>query len=56
MAAFAQDDINRAVDEISGSMEDDMAMVRKVEREFAGHVDELLIKLELSHLRSRKKR
>jgi hypothetical protein len=55
MVSFAQDDINRAVDEISGSMEDDMAMVRKVERDFAGHVDELLSKLELSHLRSRKK-
>jgi hypothetical protein len=50
------DDIGRAVGEISGFMEDDMAMVRKVEREFASHVDELLSKLELSHLRSRKKK
>jgi hypothetical protein len=50
------DDIGRAVGEISGFMEDDMAMMRKVEREFASHVDELLSKLELSHLRSRKKK
>ena len=39
-----------------GGIEDDIAMVRKVEHDFAGHVDELLSKLELSHLRSRKKR
>jgi hypothetical protein len=55
MASSARDDINRAVDEISGGMEDDIALVRKVEHDFAGHVDELLSKLELSHLRSRKK-
>jgi hypothetical protein len=52
----AREDANRTLDEISGGMEDDIAMVRKVERDFAGHVDELLSKLELSHLRSRKKR
>lgn len=46
-----RDDISRTVDEISGGMEDDLAMVRKVERDFASHVDELLCKLELSHLR-----
>jgi hypothetical protein len=46
-----KEDINRAVDEISNSMDDDVAMVRKVERDFAGHVDDLLSKLELSHLR-----
>ncbi len=55
MSSTAREDINRAVDEISGGMEDDIALVRKVERDFAGHVDELLSKLELSHLRSRKK-
>ncbi len=52
----ARDDISRTMDEISGGMEDDLAMVRKVERDFACHVDELLNKLELSHLRTRKKR
>jgi hypothetical protein len=51
-----RDDISRTIDEISGGMEDDLAMVRKVERDFASHVDELLCKLELSHLRTRKKR
>ncbi|MGA9139128.1 MAG: hypothetical protein WBZ29_02830 [Methanocella sp.] len=51
-----RDDISRTMDEISGGMEDDLAMVRKVERDFASHVDELLCKLELSHLRTRKKR
>jgi hypothetical protein len=55
MSSMAREDINRVVDEISGGMEDDITLVRKVEREFAGHVDELLSKLELSHLRSRKK-
>lgn len=55
MSSTAREDINRAVDEISGGMDDDIALVRKVERDFAGHVDELLSKLELSHLRSRKK-
>jgi hypothetical protein len=54
MGSSAHDDISRAVDEISGGMDDDLALVRKVERDFAGHVDELLSKLELSHLRSRK--
>jgi len=49
--APVRDDISRTVDEISGGMEDDLAMVRKVERDFACHVDELLCKLELSHLR-----
>jgi hypothetical protein len=55
VTSHAREDINRAVGEISGSMDDDIAMVRRVEREFASHVDELLSKLELSHLRSRKK-
>jgi hypothetical protein len=56
MTSSTQNDINRVVDEISGGMEDDIALVRKVEHDFAGHVDELLNKLELSHLRSRNKR
>lgn len=51
----ARNDINRTVDGISGSVEDEIAMMRRVEREFASHVDELLVRLELSHLRSRKK-
>jgi hypothetical protein len=55
LASFARDDINRAVGEISGGMDDDIALIRRVEHDFAGHVDELLSKLELSHLRSRKK-
>jgi hypothetical protein len=55
MTSPARDDISRAMDEISSGMDDDIAMMRKVEREFAGHVDELLFKLELSHLRSGRK-
>lgn len=56
LAMPVHEDISRTVDEISGGMEDDLAMVRKVEHDFAGHVDELLNKLELSHLRARKMR
>lgn len=52
MSIPMKDDINRAVDEISVAMEDDVAMMRRVERDFANHVDELLNKLELSHLKS----
>ncbi|OPY29102.1 MAG: hypothetical protein A4E28_01089 [Methanocella sp. PtaU1.Bin125] len=55
-AVPVSDEISRTVDEVSGGMDDDLAMVRKVEREFASHVDELLNKLELSHLRARIKR
>lgn len=55
-ATPVKEDINRAVDEISNSMEDDVAMVHKVERDFAGHVDDLLSKLELSHLRAQSPR
>lgn len=55
-AAPVHEEIGRTADEISGGIEDDLAMVRRVERDFAGHVDELLCKLELSHLRMRKKR
>lgn len=46
-----EEDINRTLDEISQSMDDDIAMVRKVEQDFAAHVDDLLEKLDLSHLR-----
>ncbi len=55
MASAARDDISRVADEIGGGMDDDIVMMRRVERDFAGHVDDLLSKLELSHLRSRKK-
>ncbi len=50
------DDGGRGTGEADRGIEDDIAMVRRVEHDFAGHVDELLSKLELSHLRSRKKR
>lgn len=50
-AAHVGDDISKTLDEISKSMDDDVAMVRKVEQDFASHVDELLEKLDLSHLR-----
>ncbi len=56
ISAQAREDTSRTADEFSGNIDDDIAMVRRVENEFASHVDELLIKLELSHLRSRKKR
>ena len=50
-AAPVEDDISRTVDELSKSMDDDIAMVRKVEQDFALHADELLEKLDLGHLR-----
>lgn len=50
------DDGGLGAGDADGGIEDDIAVVRKVEHDFAGHVDELLSKLELSHLRSRKKR
>ncbi|HUL61534.1 MAG TPA: hypothetical protein VLT35_00610 [Methanocella sp.] len=54
-AAPVREEVVWAVAESHGSFDDDVALVRKVEREFAGHVDELLSKLELSHLRTRKR-
>jgi len=50
------EDIGRAMGEISKAMDDDLAMVRKVETDFANHVDDLLNKLDLSHLRARRKK
>ncbi|CAJ35899.1 hypothetical protein [Methanocella arvoryzae] len=50
-APAVEDDISRTVDELSRSMDDDIAMVRKVEQDFAQHADELLEKLDLGHLR-----
>ena len=46
-----EEDISRMVDEISKSMDDDVAMVRKVEQDFASNAGELLDKLDLGHLR-----
>ena len=50
-APAVEDEISRTVDELSRSMDDDIAMVRKVEQDFAQHADELLEKLDLGHLR-----
>jgi hypothetical protein len=51
-----EDDITRTVDELSRSMDDDIAMVRKVEQDFALHADELLEKLDLGHLRKERRK
>jgi len=50
-AGVVGEDISRMVDEISKSMDDDVAMVRKVEQDFASNAGELLDKLDLGHLR-----
>lgn len=49
-----EDDISKTLDDLSNSMDDDIAMVRRVELDFASHVNELLEKLELGHLRNPK--
>lgn len=54
--AHVGEDITRTVDELSRSMDDDIAMVRKVEQDFALHADELLEKLDLGHLRKDRKK
>ena len=50
-AGVVGEDISRMVDEISKSMDDDLAMVRKVEQDFASNAGDLLDKLDLGHLR-----
>jgi len=54
-AAPAKEEISKTVDELSRSMDDDIAMVRKVEEDFASGVEDLLEKLDLGHLKRQRK-
>ncbi|HMK48023.1 MAG TPA: DUF2226 domain-containing protein [Methanocella sp.] len=53
--AVPAEEISKTVDEISKSMDNDIAMVRKVEEDFASGVEDLLEKLDLGHLKRQRK-
>ena len=42
---------SRSTGTLKGDMDDDADFVKKVEKEFVGNVDDLLKRLELSHLK-----